>query len=452
MVPTDEELEREAAAEDEAARALQLEEKRAQRKLEQAQRVASARAAVSLDHDELSTGMARALRMKAMGATVPEVTPNLTGHAEPPGGARLRLPSLRRDDEAAELARAFTQAARRGLSPTAEQRLRSLKQSAREVSKAAARRLERPTRAAPPTSATVAAAKASAQLMGNPRNRELPLTAPSGPPALRVGDDPGAELAEAFRDGGARAAAARLRALTDGVPAARALSVLEAAQATLDDVSVELGQLAEGADGAQFNEAGAPPALKGDSDPRGGFDTIVAHLTAAAEAAGPRGVDLMADALVRTIDPKRIGRFDEALGNTVATGAGAGLAVAIAARAAELGRRAQASLILRCVVSGAAFFNSRVDELAERVLADDARLAKLVEDWGPLMDEKGLAAASKQFKRGCSSYPLWAVLGAAARHIGTALGQLPESLSALDQAPRVEDAAARLLQVSQRIA
>lgn len=169
--------------------------------------------------------------------------------------------------------------------------------------------------------ALIARAPASAQLA------EVISTAA----ARTSGDAIAADVARTYRDQGADAAVRRLDRLTEGQRPEVARDALGALGGTLDAIGADLGARAEAAD-TRGAVRGQPRLAV---HPQDRYDQAIGHLANVSYLASlaPGGADAaqgVADALARHVDPRNIGRLDEALGLAVRrTGAGT-LAIGVA--------------------------------------------------------------------------------------------------------------------------
>lgn len=204
------------------------------------------------------------------------------------------------------------------------------------------------------------------------------VTSPGGP-----GRDPNEPSAQ-------EAAAQKLREVTANQSPEVAALTIKYAKPTIDRITIELGRTAQEQDGGY-----------GDSKPD--FDNVVNDLAVAANhaATAPNGkaaVEQIASSIVRNIDPEDVGRFDEALGKTIATGAGGELAAEVTQQLKAAGRVGQADDILQNVEDGINELHDRATEVGETVNKYNEELAWLTEQWKPLMTEEQLANAIQAYK------------------------------------------------------
>ncbi len=233
-------------------------------------------------------------------------------------------------------------------------------------------------------------------------------------------EEAAAQVAEAYREGGAQAAAAMLNSATIAFEPDVVARINEAAAPTIDAIVSDLREQSGDADGSQSSQ--------GDAQRR--FDATVANLSAALGrgASVPRGAEVLervsadiADAIA-TDGP---GRFDEALGNAVVGGpnflgapgaavltdgssmtttADASLALAVVDRLKAGGKTGEADDILQNVHASLGALNGAAEHLTERVNTLNADLATLVQDWSGLLSAEQLEGAIAAFRESHPEY------------------------------------------------
>lgn len=258
----------------------------------------------------------------------------------------------------------------------------------------------------------------------------------------RAVEDSVEEVEAAFEEGGAPEAATALREAVESAPSPEAaLAIMEANREHIDRVVEELGDNAGSVDGGQFGIPNEAQVL---------FDQTVADLALAAELAGeaPGGeaiIERLAGQLTEVITDRGIGRFDEALGSTLLGGhpldegggidrASSALTMEVVRQLAANGETDTADDILQNVEASTAAHAERLDTLTSSVDAHNADLARLIQDWGPMMGDEELQAAIEAFR---DSHPAYAELEAyagPALELLNGVHALPPGVSGLDHA------------------
>lgn len=249
---------------------------------------------------------------------------------------------------------------------------------------------------------------------------------------------------QALEEGGPEAAAAELREQAASLPPEGAAQLLQEVPEVVDAITGNLGDEAEARDhtGPRASELEDQKA----------FDQMVADLAAVAEQAaqaeapaGEAALQMVTDSIVANIDPDEIGRFDEALGNAIASGSGARLSVAVVDTLARVGRTGQADDILQNVEDGTNQLRQNYDRVADKVDGFNAQLGRLISDWQGVLTPEELESATQAFR---DSHPEYAQLEALAGPlVATAdqLAQLPPDVQQLDHADDVQGANNKLI-------
>lgn len=185
-------------------------------------------------------------------------------------------------------------------------------------------------------------------------------------------------------------ASQKLRETTETQTPEEAALTLQYAKPTIDRIAADLGRIAGDEDGGF-----------GDSKPK--FDNIISDLAAASgkAASAPNGkavVEEMAKSLVANINGDEIGRFDEALGKPIASGAGGELTAEVISQLQAAGRIDQADDILQNVEDAVNNLHDRAGDLADEVQKYNEELSWLVQQWQPLMSEEQLNNAVQAYK------------------------------------------------------
>src|SRR5690606_39339788 len=117
----------------------------------------------------------------------------------------------------------------------------------------------------------------------------------------------------------------------------------------------------------------------------------------------------LAGKLTDVITDRGIGRFDEALGNTLLGGSpfaedagvenlSSALTMEVIRQLEARGETGTADDILQNVEASAAKHAERLDSLTSSVDAHNATLARLIQDWGPMMSDEERQAAIDAFR------------------------------------------------------
>ncbi len=249
-----------------------------------------------------------------------------------------------------------------------------------------------------------------------------------------------AQVDEAYRSGGAEAAAKKLREVTTGVTPQVAADIAAAARPTVDKVLADLERASNAVDGSQGTANAASRA----------FDRTVADLSAALAvgASTPKGqaeLDHAVGAITESIEKNGVGRFDEALGNSALGGdmreegrvafADTALATGVMEALVASGKSGEADDILQNVTQSQNILNHAVGELAGKVEAHNADLARLMQDWGAFAQSpEDLEAAVQAFKDSHPEYAQLEALGGASVRVADQLSQVPTTLASLGHA------------------
>lgn len=249
-----------------------------------------------------------------------------------------------------------------------------------------------------------------------------------------------AQVDAAYRSGGAEAAAKKLKEVTAGVPPEVAADINAAARPTVDKILADLDRTkGRGVDGDQLTGNDAARA----------FDRTVADLSAALSAGastarGKAELDHAIGAITDSITRSGVGRFDEALGNTVLGGdtrdlsragqADTALAVGVMESLTAAGKTREADDILQNVNDGMKLLNGAVGELSRKVEQHNADLSRLMQDWAPLMTPEQLERAIQNFKDSHPEYAQLEAMGAGVVRAANQLNGVPERLPGLGRA------------------
>ena len=245
-----------------------------------------------------------------------------------------------------------------------------------------------------------------------------------------------ADVEAAYRSGGAEAAARKLQELTANVSPDVAAQVVAAARTTVDRITADLAAKARDVDGDQYSNNEASRA----------FDRTVADLSAALNAgastpAGKAELDRVTRTITDDIKANGIGRWDEALGNSALGGdakdftrggvGDTGLAVAVMDSLTASGKTGEANDILQNVNSAVQTMTHATSALSDKVEAHNKDLARLMQDWAPLMTESQLQQAIEGFKASHPEYAQLEAIAGDATRAADQLTRLPTSLSRL---------------------
>lgn len=254
-------------------------------------------------------------------------------------------------------------------------------------------------------------------------------------------------VATAYEQGGAQAAAAELRRQTEHLSPADAAAVVTGSQVVIDSIVADLGRTSGSADGGQREQGPDQVA----------FDQTLADLNVALSRGaetelGASAIARVTDAITQSIMQDGIGRWDEALGNTLVggpyfdskgdidpSGLAAGdatLARAVIQELHDLGESGKAEDILRNVKDSLEGINTWSEKAEEQVapLARelDSRLAAL----GPEATEAQRRAVIDAFNR---AHPGFANLTASLEtrmELVDQLFDLPRSLPGVNEGLR----------------
>jgi len=259
-----------------------------------------------------------------------------------------------------------------------------------------------------------------------------------------------AQVAEAYREGGAEAAAAMLNSATIAFEPDVVARITEAARPTIDRIVDDLRAQSADADGSQA-EGGA-------------FDATLANLSAAVGRGGGELLEHVTGRIAAIIQSDGIGRFDEALGNAVIGGpnylgfhdehlltdggamnttADARLALGVIEQLRSAGKTDEADDILQNVDASMRALNGAAERLSEAVNGFNGELAQLVNDWSGLMTQPQLDAAIEAFKDSHPEYEALERLAGGALRVQDQLADAPASLEGLGHADDLADSIER---------
>jgi len=217
-------------------------------------------------------------------------------------------------------------------------------------------------------------------------------------------------VAAAYERGGAAAAAAELNRQTAGLNPNDAAAVVTGSQAVIDELVADLARTSEDADGGQTDQGSAQVA----------FDQTLADLNVALSRGastelGQAAVGRVASAITAGIDENGMGRWDEALGNTLVGGpyfdskskvdpagianADSTLAQAVVRQLHDQGEEGRAHDILRNVKDSLSALNHSSERVEEQLAPLTAQLAAHLEALGPDATEAQRRAVVERFRR-----------------------------------------------------
>lgn len=281
-------------------------------------------------------------------------------------------------------------------------------------------------------------------LLGGPATTFQPLNVKGGPQPTSTAVGPQsqevakakADVEAAYRTGGAEAAARTLQELTVNASPEVAAQIVTAARSTVDKITADLTAKARDVDGDQFSN---------DEDSRA-FDRTVADLSAALNAgastpAGKAELERVTSVITSDIKTNGIGRWDEALGNSALGGdakdytkggvGDTGLAVSVMDSLTASGKTGEANDILQNVNGAVAAMTASTAALSDKVEAHNQDLARLIQDWSPLMTPEQLEQAIESFKDSHPAYAQLEAIAGDATRAADQLSRLPASLSGL---------------------
>jgi hypothetical protein len=186
------------------------------------------------------------------------------------------------------------------------------------------------------------------------------------------------DVSSTYKLKGADAAAARLDELTAYSSPEVAREAVIASQPTMDAIGADLGGRADVADHAPAGKRGPV-----GPSPQARYDQMVQHLSnvtylASQSQGGEAAVAVVGQAVAKNVDPKNIGRLDEALGNSVRHTGAATLSIAVADQLqgdikAGSGRKAnQANDVLQNVQQGLVDLRADTGAAASNLANDKA--------------------------------------------------------------------------------
>jgi hypothetical protein len=258
----------------------------------------------------------------------------------------------------------------------------------------------------------------------------------------------------AYTKGGAAAAAKALADATAGKAPEIAAQINAAARPTVDQIIGSLAKDSKGADGDQV--------LTGRKQQQ--FDQTVADLSVALArgATTPVGkVELAhaAEGISTVIANDGIGRFDEALGNTVVGGPNLGLnedgktrvvkleglasgssalTTAVISQLKSAGKTRDANDVLQNVDKALSTLNTTSAEINKKVEERNQDLAYLVQNFGPVLDPKELESAVVEFKKSHPEYAAAEKIGGPAIDRANELALASPGFKGLEQAKAIE--------------
>lgn len=252
----------------------------------------------------------------------------------------------------------------------------------------------------------------------------------------------------AYREKGAVEAAKVLREQTEKLSPEAAASILQKVKPTTDKIIADLNDKAKSADGSygyNFNNLEAQI----------GFDLTLADLSAAVGRASqsPNGKEIVkqfAAPIAEFIKENGVGRFDEALGKTIAFGGGAELSVEVINQLQAAGKTDEADDILQNVQDGVKELKENLQKSLEEYGKASEEFQWLTKNWGPMMDKNELENAIGSYM---GDHPeinekfanLDRLTGSAVRTLNS-LDTLPDAVKSLDHYDDVQDAAKELVE------
>jgi LysM repeat protein len=224
---------------------------------------------------------------------------------------------------------------------------------------------------------------------------------------------PAQAVADAYANGGAAAAADKLKAITQNAGNSYyAGQIIQQSQGTIDSVTRDMGSLATSAQPPHMGSKFGNPA--GETSPsETEFNQIYADLSqsvAAANTISPSGslsadgkaaADLVANSIASNA-PKNLTTYQQGLyysgaTNAITNGDGAGLTFATAAALKQRGNTDLASLLASGGTAGIQGLQSRTDSDVSAFASTTNTLHKLEATYGPLMSPGQLAKASNAY-------------------------------------------------------
>jgi LysM repeat protein len=224
---------------------------------------------------------------------------------------------------------------------------------------------------------------------------------------------PAEAVADAYANGGAAAAAGKLKAVTQNAGNSYyACQIIQQSQGTIDSVTRDMGSLATSAQPPHVaSKFGNPAGETSPSETK--FNQIYADLSqsvAAANTISPSGslsadgkaaADVVANSIASNA-PKNLTTYQQGLyysgaTNAITNGDGAGLTFATAAALKQQGNSDLASLLASGGTAGIQGLQSRTDSDVSAFASTTNTLHKLEATYGPLMSRGQLAKASNVY-------------------------------------------------------
>ncbi|MBL8957561.1 MAG: hypothetical protein JNK82_42700 [Myxococcaceae bacterium] len=286
---------------------------------------------------------------------------------------------------------------------------------------------------------------------------QLQLRAPATAPVDPVEADvrlAAEQVEQAYAEGGAEAAARMLNSATIAFEPDVVARITEAARPTIDRIVDDLRATSHDADGDQASR----------DDRQLAFDTTVANLSAAVGRGRGAMLEHVTHRIAGIVDSDGLGRFDEALGNTVLGGpsylgfegthiltdpsamnttADATLALGVIEQLNGSGKTGEADDILQNVDASLRAVNGAAERLSGAVNGFNAELAQLVNDWSPLMTDAQLDDAIAAFKDSHPEYAALESLAGGALRVQNQLADAPAGLAGLGHADDLADSIER---------